>query len=250
MRIHTKIVLDMASGEILEDEHYDYEGPVTRVKGGGGGGSSGGTQTTVQEPWSGQQPFLTSGFQRAEQQFGQPLQFFPESTVVPFAPQTETALGAQEQRATAGSPLLGAAQSEIGRGLSGEYLSGGNPAFAGMLERSIRPLRREFTETVLPGIASGYARGGRLPGGPTDIPGGAFETTQNRAADTYMRNVGDVASRLAFGTYEGERPRMMQAARMAPGLAREDYADISRLRDVGAAREQLSSAELPALPAS
>ena len=48
--------------------------------------------------------------------------------------------------------------------LTAGFTEGGNPAFGGMVERSIRPMRREFTETVLPGIASGYAGSGRLPG--------------------------------------------------------------------------------------
>jgi len=105
-------------------------------------------------------------------------------------------------------------------------------------------MRREFTETVLPGIASGYAGSGRLPGAPTGIGGGAFETSQNRAADTYMRNVGDISAGLGFNTYNSERQNMMRALELAPGLANQDYADIGKLRDVGQAREELSNAEL------
>ena len=37
MRIHTKIVFDMRTGAILEDENYEYFGPVAECKGGGGG---------------------------------------------------------------------------------------------------------------------------------------------------------------------------------------------------------------------
>ena len=54
----------------------------------GGGGSSGST-TTVQkaDPWSGQQPFLTYGFEEAQDRFesDQP-QFFPGGTISPFNP--------------------------------------------------------------------------------------------------------------------------------------------------------------------
>ena len=128
--------------------------------------------------------------------------------------------------------------------LTAGYAQGGNPAFAGMVERSIRPMRREFTETVLPGISSGYSLGGRLPGAPTEIEGGAFETTQNRAVDTYLRNVGDVSSGLAFNTYGMERGNMMRALELAPGLANQDYQEISRLRDVGQSREELDNAKL------
>ena len=36
MRIHTKVVMDMNSGVVLEDESYEYSGPEAECKGGGG----------------------------------------------------------------------------------------------------------------------------------------------------------------------------------------------------------------------
>ena len=56
-----------------------------RFKGGGGGGTQS-TQTVQKaDPWSGQQPFLTEGYEAAKTRFGsdQP-QFFPGSTISPF----------------------------------------------------------------------------------------------------------------------------------------------------------------------
>ena len=38
MKIHTKIVIDMASDEVLEDVCHDYEGPIAQAGSGGGGG--------------------------------------------------------------------------------------------------------------------------------------------------------------------------------------------------------------------
>lgn len=35
MKIHTKVVTCMATGKVLEDEYYEYEGPVDLCKGGG-----------------------------------------------------------------------------------------------------------------------------------------------------------------------------------------------------------------------
>ena len=42
MRIYTRIVLDMATGEVLESDSYEYDGPVALC----GGGQSGGSSTT------------------------------------------------------------------------------------------------------------------------------------------------------------------------------------------------------------
>ena len=38
--IYTRLVLDMASGEMLEAQGFEYDGPVTECMGGSGGGSS------------------------------------------------------------------------------------------------------------------------------------------------------------------------------------------------------------------
>lgn len=43
MRVYTRIVMDMATGEVLEADSYEYEGPVALCGSGSGGG---GSQTT------------------------------------------------------------------------------------------------------------------------------------------------------------------------------------------------------------
>jgi hypothetical protein len=48
MRIHTRVVIDMATLEILEDEFQEYEGPVDLCGGGGGGGMKGGSSPHVE----------------------------------------------------------------------------------------------------------------------------------------------------------------------------------------------------------
>jgi len=77
---------------ILSKKAHDFyliTGQLPAVGGGKGGGSGGGGQSTntVQQadPWSGQQPYLTSGFEAAQNRLGsdQP-NFFPGNTVAPF----------------------------------------------------------------------------------------------------------------------------------------------------------------------
>jgi hypothetical protein len=41
MKVYEKIVIDMITGEVLEEVSYDYQGPIAECKGGGGGSSSG-----------------------------------------------------------------------------------------------------------------------------------------------------------------------------------------------------------------
>lgn len=211
--------------------------------GGGSGSGSAGTQTTTTQtkadPWTEQQPFLKTGFQQAETNvLNKPRQFFPGSTVVPFSPETETSLQATTNRALQGNPLLPAAQQGVMDTLGGGYLNQGNPAFAGMAERAIAPLRSEYQNVIRPGIDSGFAAAGR---GGSNM---ARAFTQGRGEDAYMRAVGDVGASLAFPTYEAERGRMAQAQQAAPGLAQADYADIGQLAGVGAQRQGMNQAQL------
>ena len=92
---------------------------------GGSTNTGGRTQTTQQQsgPWSGQEPYLRTGFRQAEQNvLERPLEYFPGSTVVPYSQQSEEALGAQEARARDGSPLLRGAQGYTQNVLGGQYL--------------------------------------------------------------------------------------------------------------------------------
>lgn len=69
----------------------------------GGGGSQ--TSTQKSEPWSGQQPYLKDLFRSAQGLYNQgPQEFYPGSTVAPFAPQQQQAMDMMTNRALSGSP--------------------------------------------------------------------------------------------------------------------------------------------------
>ena len=92
---------------------------------------SGTAQTVVNnEPWEEQRPFLTRGFETAGGLLDRPVEFFPNSTVVPFNPATQEALGGMAARARAGSPVLQAGQQAIGGAAGGQFLGTG-PGMAG-----------------------------------------------------------------------------------------------------------------------
>jgi hypothetical protein len=196
------------------------------------------TTTANNAPWSGVQPALTETIPMVTQQVrDRPLSYFPGSTVVPYSPQTTQALGLMESRALAGNPIEGQAQGEAGKVLAGDYLTGGNPAYQGMVERSIAPLRQEFQNTVVPGVNSAFAGRGRTG---SNMQKEALGT----AADRYMRQVGDVTSGLAYQNYGDERSRMAGTMALAPSLAQGDYYDIAQLGNVGSALESQSQAQL------
>ena len=126
-----------------------------------GGGSGGGT-TTVQkaDPWEGQQPYLTGDdartgiFPEAERLYNQgPMQFYPGQTYAGFSPESQLALAGQTQRAMQGSPLTDAAQSELQRTLSGEYLNASTNPY-------LMPLADQVSAEVLPRIQGRFEGSG------------------------------------------------------------------------------------------
>jgi hypothetical protein len=204
----------------------------------GGGGTS--TTQTIQnnDPWSGQQDFLKSGFEQAKTDvLNRPLEYYSGQTVVDPSSQTNAALTSMENRATTGSPLQGSANTNLNKTLSGDFLDAGNPYFKGMVERSIDPMRQEFQNVVNPGIDSSFAGAGRYGSG-------AHAATRGSAADAYMRNVANTSASLGFQNYAQERGNQMQGVQMAPGLAAADYADAGMLAQVGAQREGYTQAQI------
>lgn len=182
----------------------------------------GGSQSSETEPWAPQQPYLRRGLREAEQNIlDRPHQFFPNSTVVPFSPETEMSLAAQTGRAMTGSPLNALAQQDVGRTLSGDYLNQ-NPY--------LDQLTDSITAAIRPGIDAQFAGGGRYGSG--------------LHAESLGRGISRGLAQPLFGAYESERNRMQQAAGMAPQLAREDYYDIGQLGQVGLRREDLYGRQL------
>jgi hypothetical protein len=188
------------------------------------------------DPPAFQQPFLQTGFDRAREQLDAPPEYFPGSTVVPFAPQTETALQGVEQRATMGSPLTAAGQKGILETAMGGYL-GENPALQGAIDAASRGMVRNFQEAVAPGIDSQFSRAGRYGSN-------MMQNAQDSAQENLATGLRDVASQLAYRDYGAERENMLKAALAAPSIAAMDYGDLAQLERVGAAREGQAADEL------
>jgi len=148
-------------------------------------------------------------------------QFYQGQTYAGFTPQTEQALRMQEQRALAGSPLVQQGQATLGSflgstGAQGQYVP---PAQSGLLTGAIQ----RALDPVQARVESQLAQRGRLGSGA--------------AADYMTRALGDVAANVAYRDFDTQRRLGLQAAQLAPSMAAADYSDISRLQQVGAARE-------------
>lgn len=175
--------------------------------------SSSQTSQSSTKPWSGVRGPLKRGIRQAESQvLNQPLEFFPNETFTPFAPETELALAAQTGRALFGNPLNPMAQGQVGDTLAGSYLGQG-PGWDQITDA--------VTSAVIPAADSAFGAGRRF-GSPLHAEAVARGTSRGLAP-----------------FLDAERGRMMQASAMAPSLAREDYYDMDRLGTVGARQEDL-----------
>lgn len=183
-----------------------------------GGGQSGTTiSKTDSAPWAAQQPYLQYGYQKAGENLANPQQYFPNSTVVPFSNQTESALTGIENRAMSGSPVNAAASNNITQTLNGDFLDPTtNPAFQKASQGIQSQLGSQFGFAGVGGVGSG----------------------------AHLNSARDALTDLAAKTYDAERGRQTQALGLAPSIANQDYFDMSQLGQVGAAREAKAGSEL------
>lgn len=195
------------------------------------------TTTVSKDPWGPQGDYLKTGFARAQSDIlDKPVEMYPNSTVVPFSPQTEQALQLQEARGIAGNPTVGAAQGQLQSTLAGNYLNS-NPNFDAAVAAATRPLTQAYETSIQPGIDARFSASGRLGGGNRALASG-------QAAEAYQRALGDVSGTMAYKGYQDERGQQMRAAALAPYLAEQDIANLNMLRQVGQTREQQAGANL------
>lgn len=151
-------------------------------KGGGGGGSQ--TVNTQVEPPEYAKPFLEFGLAEAKDQYMSDMPgYYPGSTVVGFAPESQMALNMVRDRALAGSPLISGAQNTINTAATGGFV---NPALAGY---------------------GGFARGGGGIGlGANVFRSAAAGNLQNEA----LRGTRGLAGGVNFGNELGVANRQLR----------------------------------------
>ena len=193
--------------------------------------SGGGNQTTIQrtEPYAPAEPYLKDILGEAENIYrsGVGRQFFPSSTVVPFAQQTQQALNLQQAQAleqAQNSQLLNQAASTFSQ-------FAGSPA----QNQYLQGIRQGITSDVMGAIQNEFGGVGRT---------GTSPMAQQAAARGITQAYAPIAAQLS----QTERARQLQAASQLPGLQqgmdlRRQQA-IGQLGGVGSAYENLAQRQL------
>ena len=193
--------------------------------------SGGGNQTTTQrtEPYAPAEPFLQDILGEAQNIYrsGIGRQFFPGSTVVPFATQTQSALDLGQAAALeqAGpSQLMNLAGSTIS-----DFASG-----AGQ-NQYLDQIRSGITSDVMGNIATQFGGMGRT---------GTSPQAQQAAARGITQAYAPIAAELS----QAERSRQLAAAGQLPSLQQQmdarRFGGIGQLSGIGGAYEDLARRQL------
>jgi hypothetical protein len=193
-------------------------------------------------------PYITTGLERAKTLFlgGEQPSMYPGQTYVSPSQETLTALQQQQNIAQQQSPSLQAAQNAymqsyggLANTAAGGFLQG-NPYQQQMIEAATRPLVSQYSNQILPGIASLYSKSGRYGSG-------AMQGALGQATEQYGRALGDVSANIVGTQYDQERARQQQAmmgltnlAQAAPGIYAQQYLPSQQLAQVGAQREAIA----------
>jgi hypothetical protein len=196
-------------------------------------------------------PFLTEGLRQAQNLFlgaNQP-RYYEGQTYVSPSQATQDALATQEAMARAGSPILQQAQGAYQGALGGLGFTGaggflqGNPFQQAAMQAATRPIEQQFSNQVLPSIASLYSKSGRYGSG-------AMQNALSQATEAQTRALGDITGSMANQQYLTERGLQQQAlgqqaqlAAAAPSIYSQQYLPSQQLAQIGAAQEQI--AQLP-----
>lgn len=203
------------------------------------GGGGGGRSTTVQQadPWVGQQPYLTDIFRQAQALHRTPgPQYFPQSTVAEFTPaqrqaQQQAAQFAQGQGQQLATDAVGANQFALGPVLYPQS----NPALQGYIDAATRPIRQQFTEEIMPSIASGAV-------GNNAFGGSRQAIAEGLAADRAMRAVGDTAATVANEGYQAGLDTFAKGLALAPQTFQGGLAPATTVGAVGEQQRSMNQA--------
>src|ERR1019366_4731960 len=118
----------------------------------GGGQTS--TSTSNSAPWSGQQPYLTQGFQQAQNLYNSSSpQYYPGSTVAAQSPQTQAYQQAASAIPGANAGLENTTSNYLQNVMSPSYMNAGSTNSGAVYN--------DVASHVLPSVNSQFSAGGR-----------------------------------------------------------------------------------------
>lgn len=195
----------------------------------GGGSSGGGTTTTKTDPWSGQQPYLTYGFQQAQDQFqGNTPQYFQGNTVAAPGANTNAAYNMVANQVQ-NNPLQAQSGQQVSNTLNGDYLHS-NPYIDATFNTGANQILKSYQQGVNNNNA-GFERGGRYGSGMQQV-------AQDNANNTLGQNLSQYAANTYNQNYQNERQNQVNAVGQAGTVQNQGLANSNALGTVGSQQDQ------------
>ena len=214
-------------------------GPTGTVHGrfrtyGSGGGSSGGTSTTTQEIPAELKPLATAYTNKAMDLSNQPFNPYTEQRYADLNQTQNLGLDMVQDRALGGSQTMDNAEGSLN-----QFIQGGqtNPYLDSMYDAGAQGMIRNFDNSVLPGVNSTFAQGGRYGSE-------AHQTALDNASNTLGTNLGNMATNMYGNAYNTDQANRMQAIGMAPTFGNAAYQDASQLMNAGQIQQDQSQNNL------
>lgn len=189
----------------------------------GGGGDSGGTSTTTQEIPAELKPLATAYTNKAMGLSDQPYNPYTGQRYADLNPTQNLGIGMVQNRALGGSQTMDNAEGSLN-----QFIQGGqtNPYLDSMYDAGAQGMIRNFGGSILPGVNSTFAQGGRYGSG-------AHQTALDNASNTLATNLGNMATNMYGNAYNTDQANRMQAIGMAPTFGNAAYQDASQLMNAG-----------------
>lgn len=162
-----------------------------------------------------------------------PFNPYPYETVAPFTQDQQSAMDAVRQRATAGSPVVNAAQEQMMNTIQGDYLNPQtNPYLQQTYDLAADRMGDAFSRGTAAQTDANFARAGAFGGS-------AWQEAQEGNQRAFGDALGTLGANLFGNNYAQERNRQQQASQFAPNLAAQDYRDAEALLNIGGMQQGL-----------
>jgi len=212
----------------VEEESYEYEGPVAMA----GGGGDDVTTTTTSQPPAFQQPFIEDVLNQAQGQYQAPGPFFyPGSAVADINPlQTQSFAGALDFADTGARDIANLSAQGYATGI-GAANPLQNPFFHDTVNAIINPVTKQLTQQVLPQIDAGAVQSGQYGGSRQGV-------AQGQAIDAYQQNVLDSVSKFGSNAYGQGLDSLTRTLGLTPAVTQAQLTPSQIPGQVGDALQQ------------
>lgn len=195
-----------------------------------GGGGKDQTVTQVSGPPEWLRPYWEANVIGAQQLTQRPLQLYGGTGIAGFSPEQLAGQEMMINRALGGNQLVGQAESEIGRNISGQYLNA-NPYIDQSVNRALSRITDQYKTSTLPSTMAQFQRAGAFGGS-------AHQESLARQEQGLGQALGDTASQMYGANYAQERQNQLAALGMADRYGNADYQDAMALMQVGDLRQR------------